>query len=101
MHSLAIPTMKYVFQFLSSKYLITITAFVVWMAFFDTRDVFSQLSHRRELQQLNTKIEYYHEQIEGAKNELKDLKNSPAAMEKYAREKYFMKKDNEDVFIEQ
>jgi cell division protein FtsB len=59
------------------------------------------MSRRNELQQLNTKIDYYKGQIDTTKDELKNLKNNREAMEKYAREKYFMKKDNEEIFIEQ
>ena len=93
--------MKLVFSLLANKYMLTLVAFCIWMAFFDTRDIFSQMSRRNELQQLNTKIDYYKGQIDTTKDELKNLKNNREAMEKYAREKYFMKKDNEEIFIEQ
>ena len=93
--------LKTILRIFANKYLLALTAFCVWLLFFDTRDVFSQLSRRRELQQLNTKIEYYNEQIQATKEEAKNLRDNAAAKEKYAREKYFMKKDNEDIFIEQ
>jgi cell division protein DivIC len=81
--------------------MIALVAFGVWMTFFDTRDIFSQFTRRKELKQLNTKIDYYRQQIQITKGELKNLQSNPAAKEKYAREKYFMKKDNEEIFIEQ
>jgi cell division protein DivIC len=93
--------MKYVLRLFSSKYLVTLLAFAVWMAFFDARDIFSQLSRRSELKQLNAKITYYHQQIEQTRAELKNLQDDPAAKEKYAREKFFMKRDNEEIFVEQ
>lgn len=93
--------MKLVFRLLANKYILALVAFCVWMAFFDARDIFSQMSRRKELQQLNTKVDYYEQQIELTKDELKNLKDNHQAMEKYAREKYFMKKDNEEIFVEQ
>lgn len=93
--------MKSVFRFFTSKYMIALTAFAVWMTFFDARDIFSQLTRRKEQKQLHTKIDYYRRQIEATETELKNLQNDPAALEKYAREKYLMKRDNEEIFIEQ
>ena len=93
--------MRFVFRLFTSKYVIALTAFAVWMTFFDARDIPTRMAHSKELQQLNTKIDYYHQQIEATQNELKNLKSDPATLEKYAREKYLMKKDNEEIFIEQ
>ena len=55
--------------------------------------------HRQELRELQKSERYYTEQINKEKTELENLKNSPATLEKYAREKYFMKRDNEDLFL--
>ena len=83
----------------ASRYLLALTAFVVWIIFFDENNLFVQRQRTRELNELKTKIEYYRTQVDLTKKELKDLQNDPAALEKYAREKYFMKRDNEEVFI--
>jgi len=69
------------------------------MLFFDERDVFTMSHHRQELRELQKSEKYYTEQINKEKTELENLKNSPATLEKYAREKYFMKRDNEDLFL--
>ena len=69
------------------------------MLFFDERDIFTMSHHRQELRQLQKSEKYYTEQINKEKTELENLKNSPATLEKYAREKYFMKRDNEDLFL--
>jgi cell division protein FtsB len=82
-----------------NKFFIAFAAFTVWLCFFDKNDIPSQVSRRQELGTLNTKIKYYKEQIEATNKELNNLQSNQAAIEKYAREKYFMKKDNEDVFI--
>jgi len=69
------------------------------MLFFDERDIFTMSHHRQELRELQKSEKYYTEQINKEKTELENLKNSPATLEKYAREKYFMKRDNEDLFL--
>lgn len=91
--------MKLIISILKSKYLIATVAFGVWLFFFDKNDIPSQMSRRKELKELTTKVSYYKEQIKLTEEELKNLQNDPATLEKYAREKYFMKKDNEEIFI--
>ena len=59
----------------------------------------SNISHNRELKQLEQSRDYYQEQIVATQKELELLKNDPAVLEKYAREKYMMKRDDEDLFI--
>jgi len=84
---------------LRNKFFIAFAAFVVWMLFFDERDVFTMRHHRQELRELQKSEEYYTDQINKEKTELEKLKNNPATLEKYAREKYYMKRDNEDLFL--
>lgn len=87
-------------QFARNKYLLTLTVFGVWMIFFDTQDIITtHFTLRKELRQLEESRQYYLGQIEDTKKELDQLKSDPATLEKYAREKYLMKKDNEDLFI--
>ncbi len=69
------------------------------MLFFDKNDFFSQNERRNELRELQLSKEYYTRQIASERKELEQLKTDPATLEKYAREKYFMKRDNEDLFV--
>jgi cell division protein FtsB len=69
------------------------------MVFFDRNDFFTQQQRKAELKELETKIGYYEKQLNEAENELANLQNNPSLLEKYAREKYFMKRDNEDVYV--
>jgi len=93
--------MRYFFFYLlKSKYLITLIGFVVWMFFFDDRDVITtHFRHTRELKQLQQSKSYYQQEIASTREELEQLKANAATIEKYAREKYLMKRDNEDLFI--
>ena len=70
----------------------------VWMLFFDERDVFTMQHHRQELRELQQSKKYYTDQINKEKTQLENLKMA-ATLEKYAREKYYMKRDNEDLFL--
>jgi cell division protein DivIC len=83
----------------SNKYLITGISFAMWMGFFDRNDISLQLKRINELKKLQKSEEVMNQQILATKHELSQLKTNPETLEKYAREKYLMKKDNEDLFI--
>jgi cell division protein FtsB len=84
---------------LRNKFFIAFAAFAVWMLFFDEKDVFTMRHHRQELRDLQQSKKYYSDQVTREKTELENLKNNPSTLEKYAREKYYMKRDNEDLFL--
>jgi cell division protein FtsB len=86
---------------LKNKYLLTAVAFVIWMLFFDAKDMITQHERSQELHQLKESRAYYTAEIAKERKSLQELKSNPAAIEKYAREKYLMKRDNEDLFIVQ
>lgn len=80
--------------------MLTATGFAVWMLFFDSRDfITSHFREKGELNRLQQSKKYYEQQIAATKQELEQLKSNPAILEKYAREKYLMKRDNEDLFV--
>jgi hypothetical protein len=84
---------------LKSKYFLFGVGFIIWMLFFDTRDIFTQLEHTRELNDLKLSKSHYQQEIFKETAELERLKTNPATLEKYAREKYLMKRENEDLFL--
>lgn len=87
-------------SWLKNKYLLTATGFTVWILFFDNRDfITSHFREKGELLKLEKSKQYYEQQIATTKQELEQLKTNPALLEKYAREKYLMKRDNEDLFL--
>ena len=86
-------------SWIKNKYLLTVVFFAIWMAFFDPKDMLTNLERRDKLNELQTSELHLKEQISDAKQELDLLKNNAQSIEKYAREKYLMKKDNEDLFI--
>ncbi len=86
-------------SFLRNKFLLTTVAFCVWMVFFDKDDLLIQRQRSNELKDLQESKVYFKEQIEKERKFSEDLKTSPATIEKFAREKYLMKKDNEDLYL--
>ena len=86
-------------SFLRNKFLLASTAFVVWMLFFDRNDLFTQMERRSELNELKESKAYFEKQIAENRKFSKDLQFNAQAIEKYAREKYLMKRENEDLFI--
>lgn len=86
-------------KFLKNKYVIAVLILLVWLTFFDQNNFIVQYGYRQDLNKLEAERNYYLTQIEQNKKELFELTSDSAHLEKFAREKYFMKKDNEDIFV--
>jgi cell division protein DivIC len=86
-------------SWLKNKYLISFAAFCGIIFFFDKNDIFTQIGRRNELKELQQSKRYYTTQIAAERKESEALKSNPAAVEKLAREKYLMKRDNEELFL--
>jgi cell division protein DivIC len=86
-------------SWLRNKYFISFTAFAVIMLFLDKNDLFTRNARNQELRELQQSKAYYTSEIASEHEELEQLKRNPAILEKYAREKYLMKRDDEDLFI--
>ena len=82
-----------------NKYLITGIAFAIWMMFFDRNDLPSQIRRSSELYKMKQNQKNMALLIANTEKELQLLKTNPETLEKYAREKFLMKKENEDVYI--
>ena len=81
---------------IKNGYVIVLLAFLVWMVFFDANNVSKQLSKVDKLDRLNQESMELQFEIDQAETELTQLKINK---EKYAREQYYMKMDDEDVFV--
>lgn len=90
---------KTVLFLLRNKYLVSLVAFVILLLFFDRNDVFTQLERKKQLKELQVSKQFYQDEIIRTKQQLTDLQQNPAALEKYARENFYMKRDNEDIFL--
>lgn len=82
-----------------NKYVIATAAFIIWMFFFDPKDWGLIAGRAHKLRELKESEQHLTQQITDTKKELSQLKDNAQTIEKYAREKFYMKKDNEDLFI--
>ena len=85
--------------FLKNKYFLSLSIFGIVILFLDKNDFFAQMDRRKELRELEHSKKHYTKEIATERKELEALKNNPATLEKYAREKYYMKRDNEELFL--
>ena len=86
-------------SFLKNKYLLTASFFLVWMFFFNEKDVISEFKRKDKFKELQKSEAHLSDIIKDTRQELSQLKTNAQTIEKYAREKYLMKKDNEDLFV--
>jgi cell division protein DivIC len=86
-------------QYLKNKWIATLLVFVIWMTFFDRNNIINQFELISAIKDLDEKEDFYRNEFINDSTELKILKNDTDAMEKFARERYLMKRDNEDVFV--
>ena len=90
---------SYIPPFLKNKFFLATAFFAIWILFFDKNDMFTQMARTNELTSLKKSKEYYNEQIVKERKISEELQSNPGTIEKYAREKYLMKRENEDLFI--
>ncbi len=84
---------------LKNKYFVITLAFIAWMLFFDKNDLFSQYQYRQQRNKLIQERDFYQQETARVAKDRDELNSNQAELEKFAREKYLMKKDNEDVFV--
>src|ERR1700748_673632 len=91
--------MKRLIDLVKNKFFLVTLAFVVWMVFFDKNDLLSQYQYHQQVSKLKQERDFYKSETDKVTRDLDELTSNPAKLEKFAREKYLMKKDNEDVFV--
>jgi cell division protein FtsB len=87
------------FRFITNKFVITAAAFAVWMIFFDENSWSVQHQRQQQLKATEENIAYLQKEIASAEKRYKSLTSDAKTLERYAREKYRMKRDNEDVYV--
>ena len=90
---------KYITIILDNKYPAIFIVATIWMIFFDSNSLLMHLNLNKSIDKLEARKEYYKEEITNDRKALKELENNPDKLEKYARERFLMKKENEDIFI--
>lgn len=91
--------LKKILNIVLNKYLLTTVAFIVWLVFFDSNNVIMQQDLKAKLQELQVEKKFYLDEIRRDSILTRQLQTDTAALEKFAREKYLMKKEGEDIFL--
>jgi len=82
-----------------NKYLIVFLAYTCFVTFFDQHSLIHRWQTHQKISQLEKEYEFYQNEIKLNKQKKFELQSSNANLEKFAREHYYMKKENEDIFI--
>ena len=86
------------FKIFTNIFVIILIPFIIWMFFFDENSYLIHSKFDKEIEDLESTISFYEEKITEDKGTIKKLQDS-LELEKFAREKYLMKKENEDIYI--
>lgn len=84
---------------LRNRYVIALLGLFVWLALFDNNDLWTTWKNQRELGRMHEQKEWYRDEIERSTEHLNELSSDKRLLEKFARERYLMKRDNEDIFV--
>lgn len=79
-------------------FILILAIFIIWMIFFDANSYLIHHELNSDIKDLENEKEYYQKEIEKDKKALKEL-STEEGLEKFAREEYYMKRDNEEIFI--
>ncbi|MFP4059213.1 MAG: FtsB family cell division protein [Bacteroidales bacterium] len=90
---------RIIFGFLKNKYILALVVFFIWLLFFDQNNLIDRFRTIYEINQLKKDKNYYIKNIEENSRRLDELQTDDENLEKFAREQYYMKKENEDIFI--
>ncbi len=91
--------LKKILNIVLNKYLIASVAFIVWLLFFDSNNVMMQQDLNNRLMELQQEKRFYLDEIRRDSTLIHQLQTDTTALEKFAREKYLMKKEGEDIFL--
>ena len=87
-----------IFKFFTNIVVLIVLVFAVWMTFFDENSYLVHREFNKEIDELEKTIKFYEDRIKEDKNTIKKLQDS-LELERFAREKYLMKKKNEDIYL--
>lgn len=91
--------MKILKRIIKNKYFITTILFIIWLVFFDQNNLIQYFKFKKQYKKLLQDKEYYIQKIKEDSEKINELQTNAETLEKFARENFFMKKPNEDLFI--
>jgi cell division protein FtsB len=84
---------------LKNKYVAVLVIFILYISFFDAHDLISQMEIKMELRDISEEIDYLNSNTESSKSQIQELTSDREELEKFAREQYRMKRENEEIFV--
>ncbi len=84
---------------LRNFYVITLAVFMLWMLFIDSNDIIAQYQLNNKLKNLEEEKAYYLQKIDEVKKDREELLSNAELLEKFAREKYLMRRKTEDLYV--
>jgi peptidoglycan hydrolase CwlO-like protein len=84
---------------LRNKYLVVVTFFIIWVAFLDTYNLVDRYKNLKRLNHLKSEAQFFRDEIESLNKQYQEIFSEKKDLEKFARETFLMKENNEDVFI--
>lgn len=91
--------MKKIFRILTNKFLLTGIAFAMWMIYFDQNNWSAQDERKEQIREIDRNIAYLNAEITRMEQDYHNTTTNPERLEQYAREKYKMKRDSEDLYV--
>jgi len=92
-------TIKKLKSVLLNKYLIVFLFFAVFVTFFDEHNLINRWKSTQKINRLEEELKFYQDEIKSTRQKKNELQSNKENLEKFAREQYLMKKENEDIFI--
>lgn len=90
---------KKIQHILVNKYVFVLVVFFVFVTFFDNHNLINRWQTLQKINKLKSELDYYQKDIDNTKLKMNDLQSSNENLEKFAREQYYMKNENEEIFI--
>ncbi len=81
------------------KYGVVLIIGIVFVGFLDENSIYAHMGNKQRISELNDEIAFYESEYQRDQNRIHELQTNPKAMEKIARERYFMKAQDEDIFV--
>jgi cell division protein FtsB len=85
--------------FLKNRYILVVLFFLLYITFFDAHDLISQIGIRWKIHNIEEQMDFLNKDTQQAKDQIIELTTDSASLEKFAREEYRMKRENEEIFV--
>jgi len=99
MNSIFLGMSSRVPKYLKNRYVLVIVCFALYITFFDAHDLISQIGIRWKIHDIHNQMDFLNKDTELAKDQIIELTTDSASLEKFAREEYRMKRENEEIFV--